>query len=72
MENSPAPSLARSRTWGERQLGSVYQRTVVEGEIPQHHSPAHLFCQHLQLHVGHSLGLAQVEDEASSCQGPYL
>lgn len=45
---------------------------MVEEEIPQHHSPAHLFCQHLQLHVGRSLGLAQEEDEASSCQGPYL
>lgn len=35
--------------------------------LAQHHSSAHLFCQHLQLYIGSSLGLAQMEDEASSC-----
>lgn len=45
---------------------------MLKTSLSQHHSPAHLFCQHLQLNIGGGLAPAQVEDEASSCQGPYL
>lgn len=48
------------------------EATVGKKSLTQHRSPAHLICQHLELHVVGGLGLAQVEDEASSCQGPYL